>query len=106
MTDLPTDIVTADITNAVLDTLFDHTDLWPLIGNCLRRHRAGDWGDIEPDDIERNTAAKAIGLPVTSAYNLPYEVEVNTPDGLTTETWLQIATDGNYNTVIYWSNEH
>ena len=106
MTNLPTSAVTPDITNAVYDTLTDHPDLWPFVANCLRRHRAGDWGDIAPDDIERNNAAKAIGLPVTSAYHLPYEAEVNTSDGATTETWLQITTDGNHNTIIYWPNEH
>ena len=105
MTNLPTDTVTAGITNAVLDTLVDHPDLWPFVANSLRRHRAGDWGNIGRDDTERNNAAKATGLPVTSAYLLPYEVEVNTSDGLTTETWLQITTDGNRNTVIYWPNE-
>ena len=104
MTNHTTHIV-AGITNAMFDTLFDHPDLWPFIEDCLRRHNAGDWGKIGRDDIERNNAAKAIGLTVTSSYHLPSEVEVNTSDGPTTETWLQITTDGNHHTVIYWPNE-
>ena len=37
----------------------------------LRRHAAGDWGDLDEADKAANTAALASGARIMSAYTLP-----------------------------------
>lgn len=39
-------------------------------GELLRRHQAGDWGDIPPEDIEENNYAVDHGLRILSSYDI------------------------------------
>jgi hypothetical protein len=44
--------------------------------DLLRRHFAGDWGDVDPDDGELNDQAIDTGARILSAYVLPTGVRV------------------------------
>ncbi|MCY1533314.1 hypothetical protein D9M68_686360 [compost metagenome] len=42
----------------------------------LAKHVTGDWGDIDPEDVQTNEDAVAHGLRVLSVYRLPLQVAV------------------------------
>lgn len=42
----------------------------------IRRHAAGDWGDLDPDDLAANEHAIADGSRIFSAYQLTPELRV------------------------------
>ena len=42
----------------------------------LAKHVTGDWGEIDPDDIQTNEDAVAHGLRVLSVYRLPLQAAV------------------------------
>jgi hypothetical protein len=44
--------------------------------DLLRRHFAGDWGDVDPDDGQENDRALDTGARVLSAYNLSTGIRV------------------------------
>jgi hypothetical protein len=44
--------------------------------DLLRRHFAGDWGDVDPDDGKENDLALDTGARILSAYNLSTGVRV------------------------------
>ncbi|MES2462776.1 MAG: hypothetical protein V4671_19515 [Armatimonadota bacterium] len=39
--------------------------------DLMRRHHTGDWGEMDPDDLQANEQALIDGTRVFSAYNLP-----------------------------------
>ena len=43
----------------------------PLIGQLIRRHASGDWGDLGESDRRLNEEAIANGDRIHSAYNTP-----------------------------------
>lgn len=45
-------------------------------GELLDRHLAGDWGDLDPEDVALNDAALIDGSRILSAYNLRTGIKV------------------------------
>ena len=41
---------------------------WPALKDGLRRHAGGDWGDLDPQDIQSNEDALKRGGRLLSAY--------------------------------------
>jgi hypothetical protein len=42
-----------------------------LIAELLKRHLAGDWGDLDADDIQANNQALRTGARLLSGYETP-----------------------------------
>ncbi len=42
----------------------------------LRRHMAGDWGEVDPEDWQENEFSLTRGLRLLSAYTLPTGVKL------------------------------
>lgn len=42
-----------------------------LVSTFLVRHAAGDWGDLDAEDMRANNSALKTGLRILSSYNLP-----------------------------------
>jgi hypothetical protein len=52
------------------DSNFDEVERVLEIGTALFRHLAGDWGDLDPEDIDSNNEALQDGSRLFSAYHL------------------------------------
>lgn len=63
--------------------------------DCLRRHAAGDWGDLGEDDKEENEFSLQNDLRILSAYDLgqPYKLHIIT------------EADRSYTTAL-WADEY
>ena len=76
-------VVTAGVHELLLAGKFDPLDL-------LRRHQAGDWGEICPDDRQVNEDALLYGNRILSAYSLA--------DG--TKLWIITEADRSVTTIL------
>ena len=76
-------VVTAGVHELLLAGMFDPLDL-------LRRHQAGDWGEICPDDRQVNEDALLYGNRILSAYSLA--------DG--TKLWIITEADRSVTTIL------
>ena len=47
-----------------------------VLGDLLRRHASGDWGDLSPEDLRANEEALKDGDRLLSAYNLKSGVKL------------------------------
>jgi hypothetical protein len=56
----------------------------------VKRHQAGDWGDLDEYDAEANEGALSENLPITSAYTLK--------DG--TRLWIITEADRSTTTIL------
>ena len=57
-------IATAGIANFINKIAWNH--IW--VDECLQRHKAGDWGDLEQEDKEANDQALKYGDRLFSSY--------------------------------------
>jgi len=55
-------------TRGVNDQVADNTDFAKFVSNCLKRHAAGDWGDLCQEDRAANSQALIHGGRLLSAY--------------------------------------
>ena len=53
--------------------LFDHPEL--ALAALIRRHHAGDWGDLDADDKQANEDAIESGARILSAYKVSTQGE-------------------------------
>lgn len=74
---LLTDEIVAARADAVMDKFVDR---------CIRRHVAGDWGDVSVEDVAANDGAAVTGERVLSIYDVP--------EGASDETAVWIVSDG------------
>ena len=56
-------------TAAVNDALADNASFAEFVTGCLKRHAAGDWGDLGEQDKRENDYALGKYLRLFSAYN-------------------------------------
>lgn len=56
-------------TRGVNDALADSTDFAEFVTGCLKRHAAGDWGDLDEQDKRENAFAIGKYLRIFSSYN-------------------------------------
>ncbi len=47
-----------------------------FVSNCLQRHIAGDWGDLDKDDIEENKFSLDKNLRLFSSYNYDKDIKI------------------------------
>lgn len=62
------------LTRGVNDKVAEDSEFAEFVLTCLKRHVAGDWGDLPPEDQEENEKALRGGSRLFSAYkpdNLP-----------------------------------
>ena len=57
---------------------------------CLRRHVRGDWGELDPHDVQENELSLAEGFRLLSAYT----------DGHGTRFWIITEADRSATTVL------
>jgi hypothetical protein len=55
-------------TRGVNDLVADNTEFAMLVIRSLARHSSGDWGDLDKEDKDANTAAVVMGERILSAY--------------------------------------
>ena len=63
------------ITPGVRDLFREVPEAWPgaLINSLLARHRAGDWGEVPPEDAAENELSVSEGFRIMSAYSVSGE---------------------------------
>ena len=77
------------VTAAVLDWAEDEPARLAWVANCLGRHLAGDWGDLDSHDLAVNNAAVRQNRGrLLSAYRVPTPL-----DRTTVEAQLWVITD-------------
>lgn len=60
------------------------------VGNALKRHENGDWGDVSPEDAQTNDLALETGDRIVSAYT----------DRAGTKFWIITEWDRSVTTVL------
>lgn len=78
-------------TREVNDKIADDEAFAKFVLACMARHGNGDWGEMEPDDIEANNQALVDGGRILSAY---------VKEGLT-KIWIITEWDRSVTTVLF-----
>jgi hypothetical protein len=76
------------------------------LARCLRRHCAGDWGDLDPADWTANDSAARCGCGrLLSAYRVPFELASISAD---TTVWIitDDLEDPDTATTILWPSDY
>lgn len=92
-------------TRAVHDTLAcDHTGEGAVfITQCVNRHIAGDWGDLDPDDATANNHALRDGERILSAYLIPPALAARL-NITAAKVWIITERDRSSTTVLFPSD--
>ena len=67
----------------------------------LQRHLQGDWGELDPEDIEANEEALREGYRLLSCYRLPLQSDANetgTTEGV--KVWIITEADRSITTLL------
>lgn len=92
-------IATAGVANFINQTAWNH--IW--VDECLQRHKAGDWGDLEQEDKEMNEAALLDGSRIMIAYITD---EGGTKIWILTESVQNVKTQERSHTTILFPHEY
>lgn len=87
-------------TDYIYPLFSEKRNFYEFISKCIKRHLAGDWGDLEEEDKESNNLALEENERLLSAYNLPDELikDIYTND---TKIWIITEWDRSYTTVLF-----
>lgn len=87
-------------TAAIVQEIEETEDFQSFCMACVRRHRAGDWGDIPKDQWLRNNQAARKGGEIISEYEIPKIFCIGYDDRIIvttnadrTETTIMFSTD-------------
>jgi hypothetical protein len=91
-------------TRAVNDAVADHLGFAELALDAIRRHAAGDWGDVPPEDWRANNRSLDDGTRLLSAYRLPEAMRdaISAPDD---RLWIITEADRSVTTLL-WPSEY
>jgi hypothetical protein len=94
------------VTRAVHDWAESESSRLMWMMACLRRHGAGDWGDLDRDDWAANDAAIRHGCGrVLSVYSLPIELAATTGED---RVWVitDNVEDPDTATTVLWPSDY
>lgn len=77
-------------TRGVNDVLADNASFAEFVTSCLKRHAAGDWGDLDEQDKRENEYAIGKYLRLFSSYNYSDK-----------KTWIITEADRSVTTILF-----
>ncbi len=90
------------MTRGVNDAVADSAQLAAFTLRAIARHRHGDWGDLDPEDIASNNEARHRYERVFSAYQLPERLTKRLG---TDRLWIITEADRS-STCLLWPHEY
>lgn len=91
------------MTRGVNDLIADHLGLAELMLDALRRHVAGDWGDVDAEDWRANDRSLDDDTRLLSAYTLPQALRdaISAPND---RLWIITEADRSATTILWPSD--
>lgn len=90
-------IMTAGVSHAI----HENPNFNLFIFQCIRKHKANDWGDVAETDWKNNDAAVVVGERILSAYNLPEGFKELSPYQKDAKLWIITEWNRSYTTILF-----
>jgi hypothetical protein len=88
------------MTRSVSDLVMVSDRFIHFVMKCMLRHKACNWGDLDPEDIEYNNLALEYGSRILSSYMIPFSFGIDH-----TKLWLITEAD-RYSTTILFPSDY
>jgi len=87
------------MTRSVSDLVSVSDKFSSFVMKCMFRHKACNWGDLDPEDIECNNLALEYGSRILSSYTIPFSFEFDH-----NKVWIITEADRSSTTILFPSD--
>ena len=70
-----------------------------FVFKCMFRHKACNWGDLDPEDVEANNQALEYGSRILSSYKIPFSFGFDH-----SKVWIITEADRSVTTILFPSD--